>query len=449
MRSERSTGPVLAWSGHDSVFISHADGSHVLVAHDDPRALSVPHVEEIQRFGSEEARNLLVEGDGRAALRALRLSSVKRSYSGKVKLAYLDPPFNTQEVFANYHDALDHGVWLTMMRSHLVELRELITEDGSLWVHCDDHEQAYLRVLMDEVFGRESFVATVVWQRRYSRDNRRAIGPVQDYIHVYSPLGQRWKDVRNRLPRRDKDGTWTNPDDDPKGAWSTHSLVAQGGHGTPAQFYDITTPSGRVVTPPIGSCWRVTRQRFDQLVDEGRIWFGRDGANVPRKRVYLSEAQGLVPWSWWPHEEVGHNDEARREMAALFPGAAPFLTPKPERLLERILKIGTNEGDLVLDCFLGSGTTAAVAHKMRRQWIGIELRPETVKMYALPRLQAVVAGADEGGISEQTGWTGGGSFVFARAGAIRQSFELPQFELPQVAPIAAVSSLQLQLSSRQ
>ena len=176
-------------------------------------------------------------------------------------------------------------------------------------------------------------------------------------------MGLGWKHERNRLPRPSNEKGWANPDNDSRGEWSTHSLVAQGGHGTPAQFYSITTPTGRTVTPPAGSCWRVTKQRFDELVGERRIWFGRDGNNVPRKKVFLSEAKGLVPWTWWPHDEVGHNEESRRELRKLFPHVPPFTTPKPERLIQRIVHIATNAGDVVLDCFLGSGTTAAVSQR--------------------------------------------------------------------------------------
>jgi adenine-specific DNA-methyltransferase len=360
-----------------------------------------------------EPTNVLIEGDAFDALTVLS-SDEHHSPPIPIKLAYLDPPFNTQSAFADYHDALDPAVWLTMLRDRIELVISLLADDGSIWVHCDDRGQAYLRVLLDELMGRESFIGTIVWQRRYSRDNRPALGPVHDYIHVYSPLGLEWKRVRNRLPRAANEKGWSNPDNDPRGLWNTHSLVAQGGHGTPAQFYSITTPSGRAVTPPHGSCWRVTKERFDELVGDGRIWFGRHGNNVPRKKVFLSEAKGLVPWSWWPYEEVGHNEESRRELRKLFPDVAPFTTPKPERLIHRIVHVATQPGDVVLDCFLGSGTTAAVAHKMRRRWIGVEASASTIHSFALPRLEAVVEGRDPGGITQSVTWRGGGGFWFAR-----------------------------------
>ena len=333
--------------------------------------------------------------------------------SRRAKLIYLDPPFNTGESFTHYRDRYETGDWLSLMWSHLAEAVEMLDDEGSIWVHCDDRGQAYLRVMLDEILGRESFVATIVWQRRYSRENRRAIGAVHDYIHVFSPLGLRWKDVRNRLAREDPPGYWRNTDDDPKGPWISTSLVAQGGHGTKQQYYEIVTPAGRVVSPPTDSCWRVTRERFEELRADGRITFGADGSNVPRRKVYRFEAKGLTPWTWWTHGEVGHNEEARREQRSLFPGLSAFPTPKPERLLARIVEVATAPGDLVLDSFLGSATTAAVAHKMGRPWIGIERERNVVRQYAVPRLRAVIDG-EQGGISAGADWQGGGSFELFR-----------------------------------
>ena len=338
-------------------------------------------------------------------LRSLGASATSRA--PRPKLIYLDPPFNTGEPFTHYRDRFEESEWLTMMWDRLSVAAELLAEDGSIWVHCDDRGQAYLRVMLDEIFGRDAFLGTIVWQRRYSRENRRAIGAVHDYIHVFSPLGHRWKDVRNRLDRADPPNHWRNPDEDPRGPWNSASLVAQGGHGTEQQYYEIVTPSGRVVSPPADSCWRVTRERFEELVVTGMITFGAGGANVPRRKIYESEAKGLAPWTWWTHQEVGHNEEARREQRALFPDLRVFPTPKPERLLARVIQIATDEGDLVLDCFLGSGTTAAVAHKLRRRWIGVECEAALVKDYVVPRMRAVIDG-EGGGISGEIGlaWRG-------------------------------------------
>jgi adenine-specific DNA-methyltransferase len=341
--------------------------------------------------------NLLVRGDCLDALAALGRDLPR---GGAVRLAYVDPPFNTGERFADFDDAMDRGAWLVEMAERLGAVWELLREDGTLWVHCDEAEQAALRVLMDDLFGRAAFVATVVWQRRYSRENRRAFSPAHDYLHVFAPAGPEWKHHRNRLPRNDRPGTWRNADGDPRGPWSTVSLVAQGGHGTAEQFYAITLPSGRIVEPPPGSCWRVTRDRFAALERDGLIWCGANGANVPRRKVFRDDAQGLVPSTWWTHREVGHNAEANAELRRLFPDARPFSTPKPERLMARIVEIASDPGDLVLDPYLGSGTTAAVAHRAQRRWVGVERSGATIERFAAPRLRAEVE-------------AGGGGFLVA------------------------------------
>jgi adenine-specific DNA-methyltransferase len=304
---------------------------------------------------------------------------------GKVKLAYLDPPFNTQQSFLHYDDALEHSVWLTMMRDRLLQVRELLASDGSVWVHCDDYEQAHLRVLMDEVFGPGAFIATVVWQNRYSRDNRPAIGPAHNYVLVYAPMGGGWSQTRNRVPRGERSlKQYRNPNNDPRGSWRGIPMSAQGHRAN--QMYDIVSPAGIRHTPPKGRCWSMVRDRYEELLAAGRIYFGQDGRGQPQVIRYLSEDEGPVPWSWWPHEEVGHNDEAKKEILALFPDVEAYATPKPERLMGRIIHIASDPGDVVLDCFLGSGTTAAVAHKLGRRWVGVEWSTHTLDTYTIPRL---------------------------------------------------------------
>ena len=330
--------------------------------------------------------------------------------AGLVRLAYLDPPFNTHERSREYHDSFAVEAWTAFLAERVELVWRTLRGDGSLWLHCDDREQATARVLLDGLVGRDRHVATVVWQRRGSRENRRAFSTAHDYLHVYAPAGPAWKAHRNRLARQDPGGLWRNPDGDPRGPWSTVSLVAQGGHATAGQVYPIALPSGRTVEPPQGSCWRVVRARLDELVAAGEVWFGPRGDNVPRRKVYQRDAKGLVPSTWWTHDEVGHNAEANGELRRLFRGRAPFSTPKPERLLLRILQIATDPGELVLDPFLGSGTTAAVAHKCGRRWIGIEASAATLDAFARPRLEAVVAGEDAGGVSRLLDWRGGGGF---------------------------------------
>ena len=351
---------------------------------------------------------MLIRGDALNALTSLsQLPEFAAQYLGKVKLAYIDPPFNTQQSFLQYDDALEHSVWLTMMRDRLLQIKDLLSDDGSIWVHCDDSEMHRLRCVMDEVFGPTAFVATVVWQKRYSRDNRPAIGTVHDYILVYAPLGEKWKDYRNRL-NRDSAKEYRNPNNDPRGDWRAIPMTAQGWR--PNQMYEIIAPGGAVHMPPKGRCWSMVREKFDALLAEDRIYFGKDNNSQPNVIRYFDEDQGLVPWTWWPSDEVGHTDEAKKEILTLFPDHDAFDTPKPEQLMQRIIGIASNPGEIVLDGFLGSGTTAAVAQKMGRRWVGCERSTETLKDFAVPRLTKVVEAKDPGGVTEMVSWEGGGGF---------------------------------------
>jgi len=349
-------------------------------------------------FGKVRAAdNLLIRGDALNALTSLaRLPEFSSEYLGRVKLVYIDPPFNTQQSFLHYDDALEHSVWITMMRDRLLQIKELLAPDGSVWLHLDDSEMHHARSVMDEVFGPKAFVATVLWQKRYSRDNRPAIGAVHDYILVYAPLGEQWKHHRNRVSRVAAK-EYRNPNNDPRGDWRAIPMTAQ--EWRPNQMYEIVAPGGAGHTPPKGRCWSMVRERYDALLAEGRIYFGLDNNSQPNVIRYLDEDQGLVPWTWWPSDEVGHTDESKKEMLTLFPNHEAFATPKPERLMQRVIQIGSNPGEIVLDCFLGSGTTAAVAHKMGRRWVGIEREQATIDTFALPRLQKVAAGEDPGGIT--------------------------------------------------
>jgi adenine-specific DNA-methyltransferase len=358
-------------------------------------------------------QNLLIQGDNLQALKALL-----PFYRGRVKCIFIDPPYNTQSAFEHYDDNLEHSQWLSMMLPRLQLLRELLSEDGSIWVTIDDNEGHYLKVLMDEVFGRRNFVANVFWQKTHTRENRTDISAVHDHLLVLAKNRDGWKEVRNMLPSSEEQlERFTNPDSDPRGDWASLPAHAKAEKGRrEAQFFTITTPSGRKIDPPPGRCWLYTEPRFLEMVQDGRIWFGESGNNAPRVKKFLSEVQeGLVPSTLWLHKEVGTNGKAKAELVALFPGETPFSTPKPEALLQRILHIATNPNDLVLDSFLGSGTTAAVAQKMGRRWIGIEMG-EHAATHCLPRLEKVIAG-EQGGISQAVGWQGGGGFRFARLGA--------------------------------
>ncbi|MDS4030044.1 MAG: site-specific DNA-methyltransferase [Candidatus Contendobacter sp.] len=372
------------------------------------QAADVPyHLLRFERgYGDANADNLLIRGDNLLALKALL-----PFYRGRVKCVYIDPPYNTQSAFEHYDDKLEHSQWLSLMYPRLVLLRELLAEDGSIWVSIDDNEAHYLKVLMDQVFLRPNFIASNVWQKRYSRENREAIGDVHEYLLVYAKQPGEFKKLRNLVPITEEQAkVYRNPNNDLRGRWRPIPMTAQEGHATPEQFYEIVTPSGKVYRPPEGRCWGISKSTFERLLTEGRIYFGKNGDAQPNIIRYLSEVPGVAPWTWWPSNEVGHTDESKKEIHALFGKTEAFESPKPERLIQRILHIATNLNDLVLDSFLGSGTTAAVAHKMGRRWIGIEMG-EHAETHCIPRLEKVIAG-EQGGISQAVGWQGGGGFRY-------------------------------------
>lgn len=357
-------------------------------------------------YGDENTENMLIHGDNLLALKAL-----EQEYAGRIKCIYIDPPYNTGSAFEHYDDNLEHSTWLNLMKPRLDLLRNLLSEDGSIWISIDDDEQAYLRILCDEVFGRRNFISQIVWQKRYSRENREAIGDVHEYIMVYAKDPGLFKKNRNLVPMsEDQAKVYKNPNNDPKGRWRGIPLTAQAGHATAEQFYEIISPGGKVHTPPPGRCWGIAKATFDKYLAEGRIYFGKDNNSQPNLIRYLSEVPGVTPWTWWPYAEVGHTDMAKKEILLLFDKGNIFDTPKPEALMQRIIHIATNEDDLVLDSFLGSGTTAAVAHKMNRRWIGIELGDHCYT-HCKPRLEKVIDG-EQGGISKAVGWQGGGGFNF-------------------------------------
>lgn len=377
-------------------------------------AQRVPYrlLEEVpgQSAGDRDSGNMLIQGDNLEALKALL-----PFYAGQVKCIYIDPPYNTRSAFEHYDDNLEHTRWLAAIWPRLELLREFLSAEGSIWVSIDDNEGHYLKVILDEVFGRNRFVATNVWQKRYSRENREAIGDVHEYIMVYATNPALFKKTRNLVSLTDAQAkVYRNPNNDPRGRWRPIPMTAQEGHATSEQFFEITSPNGTVHIPPTGRCWGISRATYERLLAEGRIYFGKNGSSQPNIIRYLSEVPGITPWTWWPSDEVGHTDESKKEIHALFGKTAAFESPKPERLIERILSIATNPGDLVLDSFLGSGTTAAVAHKMGRHYIGIEMGDHAAT-HCAPRLTKVIDG-EQGGISESVEWKGGGGFRFYRLG---------------------------------
>lgn len=363
-------------------------------------------------YGDPDTGNMLIQGDNLDALKALL-----PFYAGRVKCIYIDPPYNTRSAFEHYDDNLEHSRWLAMMWPRLELLRELLAEDGSIWVSIDDNEGHYLKVIMDEVFGRANFVSNIVWQKRYSRENREAIGDVHEHVLVYAANVEKFKKARNKLPLDEEQAKiYRNPDNpretDPEKRWRGLPMTAQGFR--PNQMYEIVADNGRTHRPPEGRCWSMIEPEFEKLRAKGRIYWGKDGNAQPSVIRYLSEVEGLVPWTWWPHSDAGHTDESKKEANALFGSDVSFGTPKPERLMERIFHIASNEQDLVLDSFLGSGTTAAVAQKMGRRYIGIEVGDHAVT-HCAPRLKKVIDG-EQGGISKAVDWTGGGGFRFYRLG---------------------------------
>ena len=413
--------PTLDWLNRATAFTTAARVPYRLLeqvsAHTSsvrPDSTSV-RAEPVEAGGITD--NLLIQGDNLEALKALL-----PFYRGQVKCIFIDPPYNTKSAFEHYDDNLEHAQWLSMMLPRLQLLRELLREDGSIWVTIDDNEGHYLKVLMDEVFGRGNFVATNVWQKRYSRDNNSAIGDVHDYVLCYAKNSILFKETRNLIePDAKTRSAYRNPTNDPKGDWRL--VPMSGAELRPNQQYPVKTPSGKVIYPPEGRHWSVLEPKFLELVAQGKVFFGKSGDSAPGLIRYFSEIEGLVPWTWWPHEDVGHTDESKKEIHALFGKSDAFGTPKPERLIQRILTIATNPNDLILDSFLGSGTTAAVAHKMGRGWIGIEMG-EHAATHCVPRLQKVIDG-EQGGISKAVGWgvpadggqwNGGGGFRFMRLG---------------------------------
>ena len=355
--------------------------------------------------------NMLINGDNLEALKALL-----PFYAGQVKCIYIDPPYNTRSAFKQYDDNLEHAKWLTLMYPRLELLHDLLSEDGSIWINIDDNEGHYLKVLCDEVFGRTNFLCDVAWEKRYSPPpDTNDFGYVHDHILVYRKSNQ-FK--RNLLPiTKDQSGRYKNPDNDPRGPWKSMDYTCRySADERPNLYYPIRQPNtGEEIWPKHTRVWAMSKEVHERNENEERIWWGFKGTNsVPALKNFLSEInQGMMPMSLWKHDLAGHTQDAMKEMLALF-GDGVFATPKPENLIKIVLQIATIPGDLVLDSFLGSGTTSAVAHKMGRRYIGIEMGEHAVT-HCVPRLNKVIEG-EQGGISKSVGWKGGGGFRFYRLG---------------------------------
>lgn len=390
-RLRATLGDLDALAGEETYTFTWAGRADAFRAVQTPSAASLrPAPDESVNW--DTTQHLFIEGENLEVLKLLY-----KSYYGRVKMIYIDPPYNTGNDFIYRDDYRQprraylektgqvdaegnvltsnpeasgrfHSDWLTMMYPRLFLARQLLREDGVIWISIDDTEASRLRLLCDEIFGEENFVATFIWEKRTTRENRRVFSFNHDFIICYARNSDRFQASRNLLPLSEEVlQRYSNPDNDPRGDWQSVSLNAQAGHATPAQFYTITTPRGRSVEPPSGRCWSVTKQRLQELIADNRVWFGPDGNNIPRLKVFLDEArEGLTPHTLWTANEVGTNDSAKKALLEMFSGTAVFDTPKPVDLLKRMAQISTDGSDLVLDFFAGSSTTAQAVLELNR-----------------------------------------------------------------------------------
>lgn len=396
--------PTLTWLDRDK---------HLKLAGEAPYRLleSVPELS----FGDQNAGNMLIQGDNLEALKALL-----PYFAGQVKCVYIDPPYNTRSAFEHYDDSLEHSAWLGMIVPRLEMLSRFLREDGSIWVSIDDNEGHYLKVIMDEVFGRQNFVGNVVWQKKYAPANDAIwFSDNHDHVLVYARNKVIWRP--NKLPRSERsNAAYKNPDNDPRGPWKPGDYTcAKNSDERPNLYYAIRQPvTGEEIWPKRTRVWGYGQEEHLRHVDDARLWWGLEGTNkVPAYKRFLSDVvdDGTVPQTIWLWGDVGHTQDGRKEQIALETGR-PFATPKPEKLLEQIIRIATRPDEIVLDSFLGSGTTAAVAQKLGRRYIGVE-EGEHAVTHCAPRLQKVIEG-ERGGISESLSWQGGGGFRFFRLGPV-------------------------------
>ncbi len=370
--------PTLTWVGKDKVVNHH---------HEVPfRVLNKQYTFEASPGTPiNSTDNRIIHGDNLEALKSLL-----PEFEGKVKCIYIDPPYNTGNEGWVYNDAVNdlkmqkwlgevvgkegedlsrHDKWLCMMYPRLKLLHRLLAEDGAIFISIDDNEVATLRLVMDEIFGESNFAATFIWEKRTTRENRKIFSFNHDYVLCYARRRDSFEKSRGELSLdQSVMNRYKNPDNDHRGPWQSISLNAQAGHGTSAQFYAITTPSGRMLDPPQGRCWIVTKSRFDELIADNRIYFGRNGNNVPRQKKFLSEvARGLTPHTLWQATEVGTTDSATKSVLEIMGSDATFETPKSVDLIQRVLQIATDKNSIVLDSFAGSGTTAHAVLKLNAQ----------------------------------------------------------------------------------
>lgn len=365
-------------------------------------------IDKQMSVGDEDCKNILIKGDNKAILP--ELVSV---YRGTIKCIYIDPPYNNGDSYHYYNDNTTTSDWLKDMRSVLSWLKMLLKKDGSVWISIDDTEMAYLKVEADRIFGRENFASTIVWQQRKTRENRAVFSCNHEYVLVYAKDIKAFKKSRNLLPvsKDFVDSKYKNPDNDPRGPWQSISASVQAGHAVASQFYTIISPAGVKFAPPKGRCWAYNQEKMQREIAEHNIWFGLEGRNTPRIKKFLANSKlGLTPETLWSGDNYGTTDSAKKHLLSLFPEMENvFDTPKPEELIKQIIEIASNEGEYVLDCYIGSGTTMATAHKLNRNYIGIEIGDQMVDL-VVRRMKLVING-EGGGVSSAINWNGGGQFA--------------------------------------
>lgn len=358
------------------------------------------HLKYIKKYSSPSKDKLIrkiIQGENLDVLDLL-----VQNYGGKVKCIYIDPPYNNGENYVHYDDS-SHEEWLVEIKKRLRRLKPLLKPEGSIWMSIDDSEVHYLKVAADEIFDRKNFITTIVWQQRTTRENRKMFSNNHEYILVYAKDKSKFSKSVNKLNGNEEQiARYKNPDKDGNGLWQSVSLNVQAGHAVKSQFYELISPTGKIHNPPVGRCWAYNKTKMNDLIKEGRVWFGKDGNSVPRLKKYLSESElKITPETLWFGVDVGTNKEAKKHLIKLFPDKIIFDTPKPEKLLKRILEIATNEKDLVLDSYVGAGTTIAVAHKMKRQYIGID-KGDHIIDYVVPRQRLVLKGNSLGIIERKS-----------------------------------------------
>ena len=404
--------PTLEWIGKEKVVNHHLDVPYRVLERKYSFDENGQHEED---NGSE---NMIIHGDNLDALKALL-----PRFEGRVKCIYIDPPYNTGNEGWVYNDNVNdpkirkwlgevvgkegedlsrHDKWLCMMYPRLKLLQRLLSEDGAIFISIDDNEQANLRLLCNEILGEANFVAQMVWQKRTSPDARRKISTGHEYVVVYVKNASKSLDEFRKLTwDQESAKNYRNPDNDPRGPWISTDCTAQAGHGTKDQFYTMITPAGRVIELPDSLCWRFTKRRMDEEIAAGRIWFGADGKGVPRKKTYLSESEGRNLWTWWTNTEVGHTQEATKEITKIFGATAMFDYPKPVRMLQRIIQIASDSDSIILDSFAGSGTTAHAVLNMnkadggKRKFILVEMMDYADTITA-ERVKRVIQGYGDG-----------------------------------------------------